>query len=114
MTGKGQFGHRTVVGSYEPTAEDGDPTQTYFGLSLSCTWFYLNFRDSDDKLHFAYRTTLGLEGSMHFTCNESRDGALRKITMPEGREFFRGPVVTTAADGTYRMASKPPEAGYAT
>lgn len=114
MSAKGDYGHRTVVGTYEPSAADGDPTRTYFGLSLSCTWFYLNFRDEDGKLHFAYRTTLGLEGSMHFTCNESRDGALRKIAMPAGREFFRGPVVTTVADDTYLMKSKPAEAGYAT
>ncbi|WP_433598228.1 hypothetical protein ACQPXH_20930 [Nocardia sp. CA-135953] len=111
---KGDFGHRTIVDTFEPVAEDGDPTRTYFGLSLMCTWFYLNFRDAEGKLHFAYRTALGLEGSMHFTCNESRDGALRKIELPEGKEFFRGPIQTTVSDGVYRMRSKPAEAGYAT
>lgn len=113
MPAKGEFGHRTIVGTFEPTGVDGDPTRTYFGLPLSITWFYLNFRDSDGKLHFAYRGVLGLEGSMHCTCFESRAGALRKMTMPAGREFFRGPVVTTAGD-EYRIASKPAEAGYAT
>ncbi|OBK88460.1 hypothetical protein [Mycolicibacter sinensis] len=114
MSEKGEFGHRTLVGTFEPVAVDADPTRTYFGLSLSCTWFYLNFRDADGKLYFAYRTVLGLEGTLHFTCNESRDGALRKVAMPEGREFFRGPVITTVDDDTYRMASKPAESGYAT
>ncbi|MEB3070669.1 hypothetical protein [[Mycobacterium] vasticus] len=114
MSAKSDFGHRTLVGTFEPTGADSDPTRTFFGLSLSCTWFYLNFRDSDGKLHFAYRTVLGLEGSMHFTCNESRDGALRKVSPAPGREFFRGPVATTATDGEYRIASKPAEAGYAT
>lgn len=114
MTAKADFGHRTLVGTFEPTASDSDPTRTYFGLSLSITWFYLNFRDSDGKLHFAYRGVLGLEGSLHGTCFESRDGALRKMTMPAGREFFRGPVVTTASDDQYRIASKPAEPGYAT
>lgn len=114
MGAKGDFGHRTLVGSYEPRAEDGLPTATHFGLSLAVTWFYLNIRDADGRLYFAYRTTLGLEGSLHFTCNESRDGALRKREMPPGREWFRGPVVTTAAEGDWRMASKPFEAGYAT
>ncbi|MGB9303182.1 MAG: hypothetical protein WCB92_05735, partial [Mycobacterium sp.] len=114
MTIKADFGHRTLVGTFEPTGSDSDPTRTYFGLSLSITWFYLNFRDSDRKLHFAYRGVLGLEGSMHGTCFESRDGALRKMTMPAGREFFRGPVVTTASDDRYRILSKPPEPGYAT
>lgn len=113
MSAKGDFGHRTVVGTFDPTGPDGDPTRTYFGLPLSITWFYLNFRDGDGKLHFAYRGVLGLEGSMHCTCFESRDGALRKMTMPTGREFFRGPVVTTAG-AEYRIASKPAEAGYAT
>lgn len=112
--GKADFGHRTLVGGFEPSAEDGLPTTTYFGLSLAVTWFYLNIRDADGKLYFAYRTTLGLEGSLHFTCNESRDGALRKMTMPEGEEWFRGPVVTTAKGGAWRMGSKPFEAGYAT
>lgn len=88
MSTKSDFGHRTLVGTFEPAAEDSDPTRTYFNLSLSCTWFYLNFRDADGKLHFAYRTVLGLEGSLHFTCNGSHDGALRKVVMPEGREFF--------------------------
>ena len=114
MTAKADFGHRTLVGTFDPTASDSDPTRTYFGLSLSITWFYLNFRDGDGKLHFAYRGVLGLEGSLHGTCFESRDGALRKMTMPAGREFFRGPVVTTASDDQYRIASKPAEPGYAT
>jgi len=111
---KSDFGHRTIVGTFEPTSTDSDPTRTYFGLSLSITWFYLNFRDSAGKLHFAYRGVLGLEGSLHGTCFESRDGALRKMTMPAGREFFRGPVLTTASDDGYRIASKPAEPGYAT
>ncbi|MGW8815592.1 hypothetical protein [Gordonia terrae] len=114
MTSKADFGHRTLVGTYEPSTSDADPTNTYFGLSLACSWFYLNFRDADGKLHFAYRTVLGLEGSMHFTCNESRDGALRKVEMPVGKEWFRGPVVTTAGDTEYNMRSRPFEAGYAT
>ena len=114
MTAKADFGHRTLVGTFDPTASDSDPTRTYFGLSLSITWFYLNFRDSDGKLHFAYRGVLGLEGSLHGTCFESRDGALRKMTLPAEREFFRGPVVTTASDDQYRIASKPAEPGYAT
>src|SRR5262249_50880514 len=83
-------------------------------LSLSITWFYLNFRDSDGKLHFAYRGVLGLEGSMHGTCFESCDGALRKMTIPAGRELFRGPAVTTASDDEYRIASNPADAAYAT
>ena len=64
MTAKADFGHRTLVGTFDPTASDSDPTRTYFGLSLSITWFYLNFRDSDGKLHFAYRGVLGLEGGV--------------------------------------------------
>ena len=111
---KGDFGHRTVVGTFEPTLQDADPTRSYFGLSLSITWFYLNFRDSDGKLHFGYRGVLGLEGSLHFTCNESRDGALRKVSVPAGKEFFRGPVITTANADEYAIRSKPPEPGYAT
>jgi hypothetical protein len=114
MTTKGDYGHRTLVGTFDPAADDTDPTQTYFGLSLSCTWFYLNFRDSDGKLHFAYRTVLGLEGSLHFTCNESREGALRKVVMPAGKEFFRGPVLTTAGSDEYSIRSKVAEPGYAT
>lgn len=111
---KGDFGHRTIVGTFDPTMRDATPTLTYFGLSLSCTWFYLNFRDADGKLHFAYRTVLGLEGTLHGTCNEARDGALRKVEMPAGKEFFRGPVLTTATDEEYSIRSKPAEAGYAT
>ena len=36
------------------------------------------------------------------------------MTLPAEREFFRGPVVTTASDDQYRIASKPAEPGYAT
>ncbi|SBS79130.1 conserved hypothetical protein [uncultured Mycobacterium sp.] len=114
ISAKADFGHRTMVGTYEPVISDSDPTRTFFGLPLSITWFYLNFRDSDGKLHFAYRGVLGLEGSMHCTTFESRDGALRKVALPSGREFFRGPVVTTATGDEYRITSKPAEAGYAT
>ena len=35
MSSKGDYGHRTLVGTFEPTAADSDPTRTYFGLSLS-------------------------------------------------------------------------------
>ena len=114
MGNKGDYGHRTLVGAFEPTAHDGLPTSTYFGLSLAVTWFYLNFRDADGTLYFAYRTTMGLEGTLHFTCNKAQDGALRKMEMPAGDEWFRGPVVTSASDDIWTMKSKPFEAGYAT
>lgn len=106
---RGDFGHRTVVGAFEPDLEGALHTRTYFGLPNYCTWIYGLLRDAEGRLFNFARTVYGLEVSIQSFFNTNLAGGQLRAFVPERAEdrFAFGGLSCRIEGGEHRMESLP-------
>jgi hypothetical protein len=86
----GDFGHRVVVGAFEPDPADMAVDESHHGLNQQATWLYGFFRDAEGLTYCIERKFVGSLTSGCFVMTQDGDPANELNVHPDSGRSARG------------------------